>query len=216
MKNRKIFQIIITIVFTLIGVIIGWYLGTSLSDNNSSNNQIENKVDEKVTKEEDIQEVSQYPEWMQYILDSDIESITIYKWMNETDKDYKENQNSLYTVEITKEELEEIFDSMKNVEYKTVLGMGGVDDYIKIVYNSNNNHYEFSIMSLGNMFNSDTDDKLNNLLRKEIIDFINNMTEEDKKLYGENPIPNMITNWDNSIIYTYFDKSEVSTYYYEK
>ena len=224
MKENKVLKIAIVVLLIVIATMIGWYLGDKSSDkhetiinNQSQNDTVEkNKDTDSVYKEDNVkveEDLSEYPEWMQYILNTDIKSINIYKWMDQTDANFIENQNSLYTVEITRDELKEIFNQMKNGEMRVVMGRGGTEDYLKISYIIDNKNYDLTFRKSGFIDNSNVDETLNNLLRKENKQIVDNMSDEMKELYGSDPIPNFI-NWNSDVIYNYFDNHTLSTYYY--
>lgn len=216
MKRNNGLVVIIVILLMVIALMIGWYLGSNYGDkqqqviNNNDTKETQTATNSNTSKED----LSSYPEWMQYILQSDIKSISIYKWMNEKDKDYKENKNSLYKIEITRDDLKEILNSMKNAKMKVVVGRGGNADYLRISYVSNNKDYDLDFRQNYIDYNAE-DDELTQLLTKENTDIVNNMSEDLKEIFGSNPIPNFIE-WDYTILDNYFNTNNVTTYYYDK
>ncbi len=205
-KTLKIVIYIIVLGLCLLG---GWYIGGKFADkedsvNTSSNtntNTDTNNSTEETTKKNDNNKV--YQGWISYILNSDIKSI-IYNnnIIEEINGEYK-SRNEI--VEFTKDDLVEIFDSMNNSTIGLVDGIGGPGGVIiEIVYTKSGKDYKVTITQ-GGIIGSNDEDYIN-ILRNEVKSIYNSMSDEEKKLYSENPVGNIIKNWDSSILKEYYNK----------
>ena len=208
-KTLKIVIYIIVLGLCLLG---GWFLGSKLADSGDSvntstdtsstnvdTNSSTNSSEETEKKNDNIA----YQGWVSYILNSDIKSITYNNTIiEEINGEYK-SRNEI--VEFTKDDLVEIFDSINNSTIGLVDGIGGPGGVIiEIVYTKSGKDYKVTITQ-GGIIGSNDEDYIN-ILRNEVKSIYNSMSDEEKKLYSENPVGNIIKNWDSSILKEYYNK----------
>ena len=218
-KGLKVFIYILVIGLCFA---LGWFLGGKLADmngtnssnttNNSTNNNASTDTSSNTNsnEKEDVNNNKVYKDWISYVLNQDIKSITYYhQILDENDPNFKSGNPSFYVNDLSKDELLSIFDSMDNSTIGLVAGLGGIADYVEIAYDRDGKDY-FITITQGGLISSN-DYEYHNILRKEVANIYNNMTAEEQELYGKDPIGNMIKNWDASMLKKYFsmDKAKV-------
>lgn len=95
-----------------------------------------------------------------------------------------------------------------------VMGLGSNADYIKIIYNKDGKEASITITD-GLLIFTENDLEYKNILSNEVKGIIANMEDEQRKLYGENPVGNIIRKWNGQFIQKYFNKETAKTYYVE-
>lgn len=157
-------------------------------------------LNKKNNNQSDILEQTKYNNWTDYILNSDIQEITI----NRTRAAVKENEEDISKkTTISKEKLKEIFTKLKkyNLVKKYTLGMGIADgDILSITYKKDNVDYIFEIPN-GYIFVETIDDS-------ELLNIIEDdqYTVENEELSSENGSFYVYKyDYDNSIFDSYFD-----------
>lgn len=206
---HKIVKVIIVIIVFCISVSIGWIAGKKIAEKEESVMKEDKKIENNEKSDEDA---NKYQEWMDYILKQDINSIKYYyEILDENDSNFKDNIASFYTNELSKDDLKAIFNSMNNSNIGLVMGLGGTSNYIKIDYNNNSS----VTITEGSLIFIENDIELKNILSDLVKNIVSNMPDEQKELYGNNPVGNIIRDWDGTIINNYFDKENAKTYYVE-
>ncbi len=214
---NRISKIIVFILLFGLGMVLGWYTSQKLSKGEKKVNFEEKTIVEnddgnnyEVKKAND-----KYAPWISYLLNRNITDIKIYKYIvDENDPNFKEGQNGLYYIDISKEELKDLFDTMENSSLGIVAGMGGTADYVLIKYSKDNQECSISITEVGIISGTGNDEKLAQLLRDAVKDKVSQMSAEDKEIMGENPAGNVILNWDGKSIYKYFELHDAKVMYY--
>lgn len=217
---NKVLKVIIYIIVLSLCLVGGWFLGSKLADsgdsvntstdtsstnvdtNSSTNTGEENKKNDNIA----------YQGWISYILNSDIKSINYYQpILDENDPNFKDGQPGFYAVELSKNDLTDIFNSMNNSTIDLVTGIGGPVSYLEIGYVKDGVNKSVTISEIGSIFSND--DEYNNILKNEVKSIYDSMSDEEKKIYGENPAGNMIKNWDTSNLTKYFSKDKAKVVY---
>lgn len=203
---KKSFKVIIWILLFILSIYLGWILGEKFANK-------EDKLTNKETKEEVKELNKDYQNWINYIINQNITSITYYKpILDEEDINFKEGVPSYYIVDLTKEDLISIFDSMRESTIGLDIGLGGPVEFIKIVYDKDGKDVFINITAGATIF-AFNDSEYENILRNEVKDIFNSMSEDEKTMYEENPVGNIIKNWDGLTIRNYYNQSKARTYY---
>lgn len=170
MDNDKKKNIIIIVLSLIIVLLIGFILGSNFRDDETENNINDNQ---NVNENTNNDEVS-YSNWMDYILNSEIQSVTLIR-NNEITLSEESRIN------LTKEDLKNIFVNFKNLElekYKTT-GIGVPVNELSVSYKVNNNIYNLVIAD-DTIFMRDNDDsKLIGLLDKVAVLEDNGLNDVD-------------------------------------
>lgn len=214
---NKLSKAVIFVLLFGIGMVSGWYVSDKLASREKTV-----KLDERTiveTENGDNYEIKKaedkYAAWINYIVKNNITEIKIYKQILDTnDPNFKENENGLYYIDISTEELKDLFNTMENSSLGVVTGLGGTADYVLIKYNKNDITYSVTITNGGLIFTEGNDEELLQILRDGIKEEVKKMSPEEQALLGENPVANVIRNWDGENIYKYFQLHAAKVMYY--
>lgn len=214
---NRISKIIVFILLFGLGMVLGWYTSQKLSKSEKKVNTEEKTIIENDSGNDyEIKKANdKYAPWISYILKRNITDIKIYKYIvDENDPNFKEGQNGLYYIDISKEELKDLFNTMENSSLGIVAGMGGTADFVLIKYSKDNQEYSISLTDGGLIFTEGNDEEFNQLLRDAVKDKVSQMSAEEREVMGDNPKGNAILNWDGKSIYKYFELHDAKVMYY--
>lgn len=214
---NKLSKVIVFLLLFGVGMVLGWYTSDKLSNKDKTVKfeektivETENGNDYNIKKAED-----NYATWINYILKNNITEIKIYKQiLDVNDSNFKDNENGLYYIDISKEELKDLFKTMENSSLGIVTGLGGTADYVLIKYNKNNVNYSVTITNGGLIFTEGNDEELLQILKDSIKEEVSKMNTEEQALLGENAVANVIRNWNGENIYKYFQLHDAKVMYY--
>ena len=133
-KKQNLIIVLLVIIIILLLFLIGFLF---IKNNKFDDNQIDDVVNNETSVSEKDNEVI-YPDWMQYILDSDIQSITLTRTFN-----INSESSSSVNVDLTKEDLESIFVKLKEcnlIKFNTT-GIGVPENQLVISYNYDKKNY---------------------------------------------------------------------------
>lgn len=133
-KKQNVIIVLLVIIIILLLFLIGFLF---IKNNKFDDNQIDDVVNNETSVSEKDNEVI-YPDWMQHILDSDIQSITLTRTFN-----INSESSSSVNVDLTKEDLESIFVKLKEcnlIKFNTT-GIGVPENQLVISYNYDKKNY---------------------------------------------------------------------------
>lgn len=175
---KRELKIVIILLLIALGVLFGWYLGTTVNSDKESTNdkkEIEKNLNEE--KKEEIDKEVEYQDWMQYILNADIKSMSLFKSSALEDSDE--------SIDITIDDLKAIFVELmsdnESISRFYSDGIGFTGGYILTVeYVKNDVTYTFEIRN-GFIFCYDEehneDKELYNLLNTADYKIVDNTSE---------------------------------------
>lgn len=181
---KKELRTVIVILLMALSVFAGWYLGANLTPEKESKNAKEevkenvNKEQKDEEKEEETDKEVVYEDWMKYILNADIKSISYFEGYAD------QNEEEEIHVDLTIDDLKAIFSGLvlnnKSIIRYYTDGIGFTGGYVLTVeYVKNNVTYTFE-MANGFIFCDDaennSDEEFYSLLDKADYKIVDNTT----------------------------------------
>lgn len=167
-KNNIWGYILVAVVTIIIGVAIGFGVSYLIKEDKEPDVSVQddNNWAENDENEDNVEENEEkvYSDWTAYLLDQEIKEMYIAIWgEDENQQPYSRNIN------ITKEELSNIFTEMKKGDLTKhyISGGGDTTPDLVIKYNSDGQSYELRIKQGREIWNTDLDIKTSELLEKE-------------------------------------------------
>lgn len=161
-KKQNVIIILLTVIIVLLLFLIGFIL---FGNNKFSDEKQDNTVNNETSINEEVNnnEVS-YSNWMNHILDSDIQSITLTR-----NSDINSEKMNTIKINLTTEDLKTIFVKLNNYNLEKVMitGLGIPENQLDISYKYGEDTYKISIFDkyiITEFVGINKDEQLMNLL----------------------------------------------------